>query len=109
LELGRQVQKGEQGIKVLVPFKRKVGGAEEDREDDVVVKGVGVGTEFDVTLTVGDPLPDPPAMERIDGASGRSMRLFVHLLDHVELQNVSVGRGNSQPDYFDPVCISVVG
>jgi N-terminal domain of anti-restriction factor ArdC len=103
LELGRQVRKGEQGIKILVPFKRKAVVAEEDGED-VVVKGFGVGTVFDVSQTDGDPLPDPPAVERIGGASDRGMRLFVDLLDYLELQDVPVARENTKPanGYFDP-------
>jgi hypothetical protein len=103
LELGRQVKKGEQGIKILVPFKHKATVAEEDGED-VVVKGFGVGTVFDVAQTDGDTLPNPPAVERIGGASDRGMRLFVDLLDYLELQNVPVARENTKPanGYFDP-------
>jgi hypothetical protein len=105
LELGRQVKKGEQGIKILVPFKRKAAVAEEDGADDVVVKGFGVGTVFDVAQTDGDPLPNPPAVERIGGASDRGMRLFVDLFDYLELQNVPVDRETTKPanGYFDPV------
>jgi N-terminal domain of anti-restriction factor ArdC len=44
LELGRQVKKGEQGIKILVPFKHKTTVTEEDSENAVIVKGFGVGT-----------------------------------------------------------------
>jgi antirestriction protein ArdC len=104
LELGRQVKKGEQGIKILIPFKHKATVAEEDRENDFIVKGFGVGTVFDVTQTDGDPLPDPPAVERVGGASNQGMRLFVDLIDYLELQNVSVTRENTKPanGYFDP-------
>jgi hypothetical protein len=90
MELGRQVRRGEQGIKILVPFKRKAMIAEDGEEDDVIVKGFGLGMVFDVAQTDGDPLPDPPAVERIGGASDRGMRLFVDLLDYLELQNVPV-------------------
>jgi N-terminal domain of anti-restriction factor ArdC len=104
LELGRQVKKGEQGIKILVPFKGKATVTEEDGDENVIVKGFGVGTVFDVAQTDGDPLPDPPAVERIDGASDRGMRLFVDLLDYLELHNVPVARENTKPanGYFDP-------
>jgi antirestriction protein ArdC len=104
LELGRQVKKGEQGIKILVPFKHKAAVAEEDGEDTFVVKGFGVGTVFDVAQTDGDPLPDPPVVERIGGASDRGMRLFVDLLDYLEFQNVPVMREDTKPanGYFDP-------
>lgn len=104
-ELGRQVRKGERGIKILVPFKHKAVPAEENGEDDVIIKGFGVGTVFDVAQTDGDPLPDPPEVERLDGASDDGMRLFVDLIDYLELQNVSVARENTQPanGYFDPL------
>jgi hypothetical protein len=102
--LGRQVKKGEQGIKILVPYKHKATVAEEDETDAFVVKGFGVGTVFDVAQTDGDPLPDPPAVEHIGGASDRGMRLFVDLLDYLELQNVPVDREITKPanGYFDP-------
>jgi antirestriction protein ArdC len=104
LELGRQVKKGEQGIKVLVPFKHKATTAEEDETSAFVVKGFGVGTVFDVAQTEGDPLPDPPAVDPISGASDRGMRLFADLLDYLELQNVPVTRETTKPanGYFDP-------
>jgi len=47
MELGRQVRRGEQGIKILVPFKRKAMIAEDGEEDDVIVKGFGLGMVFD--------------------------------------------------------------
>jgi hypothetical protein len=104
LELGRQVKKGEQGIKILVPFKHKATVGPEDDEDNVVVKSFGVGTVFDVAQTDGDPLPDPPTVEHIGGASDRGMRLFVDLIDYLELQNVPVTRETTKPanGYFDP-------
>lgn len=104
LELGRQVRKGEQGIKILVPFKHKATVVQEDGEDAFVVKGFGLGTVFDVAQTDGDPLPDPPAVEHIDGASDRGMRLFVDLIDYLDLQNVPVAKENTRPanGYFDP-------
>jgi N-terminal domain of anti-restriction factor ArdC len=105
LELGRQVKKGEQGIKILVPFKHKATVGPEDDEDNVVVKSFGVGTVLDVAQTDGDPLPDPPTVEHIGGASDRGMRLFVDLIDYLELQNVPVTRETTKPanGYFDPM------
>jgi hypothetical protein len=78
--------------------------AEEDDKDTFVVKGLGVGTVFDVAQTDGDPLPDPPAAEHIGGASDRGMLLFVDLMDYLELQNVPVARENTRPanGSFDP-------
>ncbi|PZS05643.1 MAG: hypothetical protein DLM70_06170 [Chloroflexi bacterium] len=53
-ELGRQVKKGERGIKILVPYidwtnKDKAEERdEENRNQQSVVRGFGVGTVFDV-------------------------------------------------------------
>jgi N-terminal domain of anti-restriction factor ArdC len=105
--LGRQVHKGERGIKILVPYKRKV-TQDEDRNDDagdrMVVQGFGVGTVFDVSQTDGDPLPEPPRPEAIDGVSDVGMRLFVDLWDFLELNGVSVSREQTAPanGYFQP-------
>lgn len=45
-ELGRQVKKGERGIKILVPHKRKITDKTEDQER-FVVSSFGVGSVFD--------------------------------------------------------------
>jgi N-terminal domain of anti-restriction factor ArdC len=84
LELGRQVKKGEQGIKILVPYKHKATVAEEDDKDTVIVKSFGVGTVFDVAQTEGEPLPDPPAALLSVQALSRPCRdglLFVPLVE----------------------------
>lgn len=60
-ELGRQVRKGEQSIKIFVPHKRKVHDEEAD-EDRVVVKGFGIGSVFDLSQTDGEPLPEKPPL-----------------------------------------------
>ena len=103
-ELGRQVKKGEKGIKILVPHKHKI--IEEDEEEGhFVVSSWGVGSVFDVSQTEGPPLPEPPQVVFVAGASDPGMRLYVDLLDYLELQGVSAGREETAPSngYFDPL------
>jgi N-terminal domain of anti-restriction factor ArdC len=75
LELGRQVKKGEKGIKILVPHKHKI--ADEDGEEErFIVSSFGVGSVFDVSQTEGPPLPQPPQVVFVAGASDPGMRLY---------------------------------
>jgi hypothetical protein len=48
-ELGRQVKRGEKGIKILVPYTHRIRGEGEEEADATltVVRGFGVGTVFD--------------------------------------------------------------
>jgi len=103
-ELGRQVKKGEKGIKILVPHKRKVTPEEDDEDAHFVVSSFGVGTVFDISQTGGPPLLEPPQVVFVAGASDPGMRLYVDLLDFNELQDVSVAREETEPSngYFDP-------
>ncbi len=106
-ELGRQVKKAERGIKILVPHKRKITREEESDDTEstrMMVRGFGVGTVFDVSQTEGDPLPEPPRPEVIDGASDMGMRLYGDLLDFLETNGVSVSREHTEPanGYFQP-------
>jgi len=97
-ELGRQVKKGEKGIAILVPHKRRV-GPKEDKDDEVVsiVSNFGVGTVFDVSQTEGDPLPEAPAVQTIDGASDVGMSLYVDLLDYLDEQGITTAREETKP------------
>jgi antirestriction protein ArdC len=106
-ELGRQVKKAEHGIKILVPYTRKMTQSDvgdSDAENRVVVRGFGVGTVFDVSQTEGDPLPEPPRPEVVEGASDLGMRLYVDLWDFLETNGVSVSREHTEPanGYFQP-------
>ena len=60
IDLGRQVRKGESGIKIFYPRiqKRKASTAGDEDEESVV--SFGLGNVFDISQTDGDPLPEPP-------------------------------------------------
>jgi antirestriction protein ArdC len=67
--LGRQVRKGEHGIRILAPMVVKQRDADGETDDDcetrVLFRTVSV---FDVAQTDGEPLPEPPC-EPITGDS----------------------------------------
>jgi antirestriction protein ArdC len=115
--LGRQVKKGETGIKIFVPFRRRLprtpeteeGSDEEEQKQQRAplgaVTGFGLGTVFDVAQTEGDPLPEPPSLQEIDGTSDLGwaidQRLSRWLLDEgLTLTKVETGRarGYYRPD-----------
>lgn len=116
--LGRQVRKGETGIKIFVPFRRRSArtpnpeaeegsDAEETQKQRAplgAVTGFGLGTVFDVAQTEGDPLPEPPSVQEIAGTSdlGRSidLRLSRWLLDEgLTLIKEETGRARG---YYQP-------
>ncbi len=113
-ELGRQVKKGEKGIAILVPHKRRLRREQdesEERGEDEAQRGIttvssfGVGRVFDISQTDGDPLPEPPRPEMVDGTSDTGMRLYTDLLDYLELHGVTAGREETQPSngYYQPL------
>jgi len=115
-ELGRQVRKGEKGIVVLVPHKRRLSrdnqDVDEHNEERITtehtvftsVSGFGIGRVFDILQTDGDPLPEPPRPEVVDGASDTGMRLYADLLDYLELHGVTTSRADTEPanGYYQP-------
>ncbi len=112
-ELGRQVKKGEKGIAILVPHRRRLRREQDESEargEDEAQRGVttvnsfGVGRVFDVLQTDGDPLPEPPRPEVVDGASDTGMRLYADLLDYLELHGVTTSREDTAPanGYYQP-------
>lgn len=69
-QLGRQVRRGERGIRILAPVTaRQQASTPEDapgaapdgtEEQRVVLRGFRVARVFDVSQTDGEPLPEPP-------------------------------------------------
>jgi len=55
-KLGRQVNRGEKGIVILVPYRKKVVDDGGDEEETVV--GFGTGHVYDISQTSGEPLPE---------------------------------------------------
>ncbi len=65
--LGRQVKKGEQGIRIVVPYRARIAPEEEDGQDVQIVTGWGVGYVWDVAQTIGEPLAVPPIHGALTG------------------------------------------
>ena len=125
--LGRQVHKGERGITVLAPVRRRVEAADTDSTGPVsgaagdqppatttIAGGAGVGesgagpvvrrvvgwttaTVFDLAQTDGDPLPEPPAALLTPG--GAPAGLWEALVGLVEQAGYGVGRAGTAPAY----------
>lgn len=73
LELNRYVRRGEKGIKIIVPMRRKEKDQNE-QEGEVEMERLffGTGTVFDVSQTDGEPLPEVE-VPVLDGTEGREV------------------------------------
>jgi antirestriction protein ArdC len=87
-QLGRQVKKGEHGIKIFYPAFRKIKEEDPETGEEREVKRLasfGVGHVFDVSQTEGDPLPEPPDvrehLETDDAATAVHLKLSRFLMD----------------------------
>lgn len=65
--LGRQVKKGERGIRIVVPYRARVAPVEEEGPEPEIVTGWGVGYVWDVAQTEGEPLTLPPIHGALTG------------------------------------------
>lgn len=72
--LGRQVRRGERGIRILAPYRRTIapddgGDAADGERAATAISGFGVATVFDIAQTDGEPLPAPTAPQLLAGGS----------------------------------------
>jgi antirestriction protein ArdC len=61
--LGRQVRRGESGIRILAPCTYRASAEDTDKTDEpdrLVLRGWRVVSVFDIDQTEGEPLPEPP-------------------------------------------------
>jgi antirestriction protein ArdC len=86
--LGRQVIKGEHGLKIFYPTFRKVEETDPDtgeRREARRLASFGVGNVFDISQTEGDPMPEPPDvrehLETDDTATAVHLKLSRFLMD----------------------------
>ena len=108
--LGRQVRKGEQGIRIFVPYKR----ADIDPDTgDVLgrVTGFGVASVFEVAQTEGDPLPEPPSISEDTSSHGVARavnrRLSRWLIDEGLLLESTEFPGNAS-GFYNPTKRQIV-
>lgn len=64
--LGRQVRKGERGIRIVVPYRMSIAPEEEGRRVESIA-GWGARAVFDVSQTEGEPLVAPPINDALIG------------------------------------------
>lgn len=92
-QLGRQVRKGERGLRILAPCRYKVTDLDDDGTETarMVLRGFTTVTVFDVAQTDGPPLPDVrPAL--LEGAAVGG--LWEALAAQVEAAGYLVERGD---------------
>jgi antirestriction protein ArdC len=83
-ELGRQVRKGETGIRILAPMVFKKG---DDTGDDETRVGFKATTVFDISQTEGEPLPEIeiPLLTGDEGAE-----VYAALVQFAQVEGVTV-------------------
>lgn len=89
--LGRQVRKGEQGIRIIVPHRRTSMEADEEGEA-ASVSGFGVATVFDVRQTDGDPLPPAPTAQLLAGVTDAGAWLWDRLAGFLAGEGITLAR-----------------
>ena len=66
--LGRQVRKGERGIRIVVPHRARIESEEEGSgSKQEIVAGWGIGYVWDLDQTEGEPLAAPPIHGALTG------------------------------------------
>jgi len=98
--LDRQVKRGEKAMKVWVPIHKK--GMMLDKEGNEIetkeLHGFRLGNVFDISQTIGKPLPEQPRPKEIETSSEKGTRLFEQLTSLNTQDGVSIER-----EYFpDP-------
>ncbi len=115
-KLGRQVRKGEKGMIIFVPHRRRVRERPEENENaqragegenattTQMITGFGLGRVFDIAQTEGEPLPEPPAAKELDGESEVGARIDRQLSSFLIEEGVrlSVEDTGSANGYYRP-------
>jgi antirestriction protein ArdC len=91
-KLGRQVRKGEKGIKVFVPYRFSHTEKDDDGTETTTcgVGGFGLGTVFDISQTDGEPLPEPPSVAELTGETDSARGLIALLTAYLAGQGIPV-------------------
>jgi len=97
--LGRQVKKGECGIRIVVPHRARIVPVEDDRQEQEIVTGWGIGYVWDVDQTVGEPLAAPPIHGALTGDATVADMVREELTQWLRAQGVTLvwkntGRAN---------------
>lgn len=86
--LGRQVRRGEQGIRILVPMRQRIIPEPEDEDNGQQSQlFFGTGSVFDISQTEGPPLPEV-AVPILEGDTGHDLYGQLEGLAHQERVSV---------------------
>ena len=99
-KLGRQVRKGEKGIRILAPARYKSRDAE--GTETWQVRGFTVVSVFDVSQTDGEPLPDEIRPQLLAGEAPANawVRVATMVADHgFTIERGDCGQANGYVDY----------
>ena len=105
-KLNRQVRKGEKGIKILAPMRRKV--EDDDGETKFIITGFRTASVFDISQTEGEDLAVVDSQENRDAKA-----LLKSLMGLAQAKNITVtfklcqGRGFCQYHGGKPVLINI--
>ncbi len=96
---GRQVRKGEQGIRIVVPHRARIAPAEDDGQEQEIVTGWGIGYVWDIDQTIGEPLAAPPIHGALTGDATVADVVREELTDWLRREGVTLvwketGRAN---------------
>jgi hypothetical protein len=97
-QLGRQVRRGESGIRIITPMRRRSVDTPEDDEgstERTPYPSFGTGTVFDIAQTEGEPLPHVE-VPILDGERGRE--LYGHLVTLANGEGLTVQVEPGTPD-----------
>lgn len=104
-ELGRQVRRGEEGLKILAPIFRAVED-EESGEKARVLRSFKVVKVFDVSQTDplpgAEPLPEKPRPKPLRGDSEAALTLGRSLLAFCDSEGVAVSEDDRELDKHSP-------
>jgi len=89
--LGRQVRKGERGIRIIAPCRTRV-ETEEQGLRTTIITGFTVRTVFDFAQTEGDPLPVPPIHGALVGDATMTDVVRTELVAWLKSQGATVTR-----------------
>jgi len=85
-ELGRQVNRREKGIAILAPMLR----TDPDDPDRKILTGFRTVYVFDVRQTSGEPIPEPPHPQRLEGDGPLVQAATRHLITFAAQQGIAV-------------------
>lgn len=92
-DLGRQVKRGEQAIKIFVPhLYRDKNDLDEEGKPREKLAGYGIGNVFDIAQTDGKPLPEPPRAKKLETQSARGDQLYTALAGLMDRCGVTTKR-----------------